>query len=248
MSLRTWFAAVGCASALAAIAAAWPALALLVKPIVIEMTTAGTGANTTVEVVNDRKTPVTVELTVAKLNVPERGAVETEADAGDDFLIFPPQAIIAPGGRQNFRVRWVGDPQITKTQLFMFTTSELPVEIAEGTTGVQLYYAIQSVVAVSPPGAKAEVSISQVERSQNGEEKGVLVSFANQGAKHAFISSAQIELRSGSWGKTLTDQDLSGAFGLGLVPAGASRTMFIPVADVPTEGVITWTYTPTAPR
>lgn len=248
MSLRTWFAAVGCASALAAIAAAWPALALLVKPIVIEMTTAGAGANATVEVVNDRNTPVTVELTVEKLNVPERGAVETEADAGDDFLIFPPQAIIAPGGRQNFRVRWVGDPQIAKTQLFMFTTSELPVEIAEGTTGVQLYYAVQSVVAVSPPGAKAEVSISQVERSQNGEEKGVLVSFANQGAKHAFISGAQIELRSGAWRKILTDQDLSAAFGLGLVPAAGSRTMFMPVADVPADGVITWTYTPTAPR
>lgn len=248
MSLRTWLAALAGAGALTAVVMAWPAVALLVRPIIVEMSTVGSDANTTIEVVNDRNTPVTVELTVAKLTVPERGAVETEADEGDDFLIFPPQAIIAPGGRQNFRVRWVGDPQIDQTQLFMFTTSELPVDIPEGTTGVQLYYAVQSVVAVSPPGAKAEVTVSRVERSQNGDEQGLLVSFANLGAKHAFISNAQLELRAGGWRKVFTEQELSGAFGLGLVPAAGSRTMFLPVEDVPAEGVFNWTYTPTAPR
>lgn len=248
MSLRTLVAALACASAMTAIASPWPAFALLVKPIVLEMTTTGSDANSTIEVVNDRNTPVTVELTVEKLKVPERGAVETEADAGDDFLIFPPQAIIAPGGRQNFRVRWVGEPALDQTRLFMFTTSELPVEIPEGTTGVQLYYAVQSVVAVSTADAKADVSIRQVERSENGDQKGVLVSFANQGSKHAFISAAQIELRSGAWRRTVSEQELGSAFGLGLVPPKGSRTMFLPVEDVPADGAIAWTYTPTAPR
>lgn len=249
MSLRTFAAACACAAGLTAMAASWPALALLVRPIVVEMSTIGADSNASIEVVNDRNVPVTVELTVDKLSVPERGAVETSADSGDDFLIFPPQAIIAPGARQNFRVRWVGEPEIDKTRLFMFTTSELPVAIPEGTTGVQLYYAVQSVVAVSAPNAKSDVSVRSVDRDENGEEKGVLVTFVNDGDKHAFVSAAQLELRAGSaWKKAVTEQELGAAFGLGLVPAKGTRTMFLPVENVPADGALSWAYTATAAR
>lgn len=246
MSLRYIAAAFASASALTALVLAWPAVALLVKPIVIEMSTSGSAANAMVEVVNDRNTPVTVELTVDKLKVPESGVVETEADSGEEFLIFPPQAIIAPGGRQNFRVRWVGDPDLDQTRLYMFTTSELPVQIPDGTTGVQLYYAVQSVVAVSPPGARAEVEVRDVQRLRKDDADGVLVTFSNMGTKHAFVSSAQMELRSGGWRKTVSEQELGAAFGLGLVPPDGVRSMFLPVDGLPSDGAITWTYTQTA--
>ena len=50
-----------------------PAYALLVRPVVVELTSTGNGASSSLEVVNDRNIAMTVEVKVQTLTVPEKG-------------------------------------------------------------------------------------------------------------------------------------------------------------------------------
>lgn len=244
-SLKAKFLALAAAGAIAA--AATPALALLVQPILIKMTTSGTGVTSAIEVINDRNRPITVEVGVNRLIIPERGAVSREADNGDEFQIFPPQAVVPAGGRQVFRVRWVGEPVLDKGKLYMFSTAELPVQMEEGRTGVSLYYAVESVVAVSPTGAQPEISVESVQRAVNAQGvPGLEVTFLNDGAAIGFVNEAtmRMEIAGGGWGLDLSSGDMTNAFGLGIVPAAARRTMFFARDGVPSEGEITAQYQP----
>jgi fimbrial chaperone protein len=160
-----------------------PAVALLVRPILINLTTTGSGANGSLEVVNDRNRPMAVEVKVNKLEVPERGAVIVTPDEGSDFQIFPPIASIPAGGRQIFRIRWIGEPNLAASRLFMFSTAELPVAETTGQTSVQVLYAIQSVVAVRPPQARSAIEVAEVRRAKSPKgEDGLEIIFANEGA------------------------------------------------------------------
>lgn len=234
-------------AALALAVAAAPALALLVQPVLIKMTTSGSASNAAIEVINDRARPVTVEVTVSRLTLPERGAPVQEPDDGDEFQIFPVQAIIPAGGRQIFRVRWIGDPTVDVGKLYMFSTSELPVELEAGQSGVSLYYAVESVVAVSPAQAEAEISVAGVERWTNSEGKaGLLITFANDAAAVGYVTEGEMEVSvpGSDWSVRLQPGDMNGAFGLGIVPAASRRAMFLARDDVPASGDLVGRYTP----
>ena len=219
-----------------------PAWALLVQPILIQLSAAGQGSNSQIRVVNDRNRPVTVEVTVNRLGVPETGPVTQEPDSGEDFLIFPPQATIQPGATQVFRVRWIGDPDIAEAKSFMFSSSELPIDMEPGVTGIQMLYSIQSVVTVSPVQSTSELSVASVERAVSpAGETGLNVMFANQGNDVALLSRASVELKGDGWSRSLTSTQVAERVGIGLIPPNSRRQLFLPIEDVPTQGEITAT-------
>ncbi|GAA4034422.1 hypothetical protein GCM10022281_13170 [Sphingomonas rosea] len=222
-------------------ALATPSLALLVRPIIIDLNASGTGVNGQIEVVNDRNKPMAIEIKTNSFTLPERGELVLGADAGKDFLIFPAIAQLPPGGRQVFRIRYVGDPAIAQSKLYMFSSSELPVSDApdNGKARIDVLYSISSVVAVRPPKSKAAISIASVERSVGPDKQpGIRILFQNKGAAHGYVGSTVLDLHSGAWRKSVSADDTGKAFGLGLVPAGARRSLFIPVANVPASGAI----------
>ena len=224
---------------LLAFAIPFPALALLVRPVLLDLTSTGSNASGSLEVINDRNRTVAVEVTVKKLALPERGDPVLTADDGANFQIFPPIASIAPGARQVFRVRWIGDPAPAESQLYMFSTSELPVADRPDATTVQVLYAINSVVAVRAPGAKPNIAIESIARATHPDGKsGVEITFANTGPSHGFVTQSALELKddTAKWSHTFEPSELNNAFGLGLVPANAKRVMFLPVADLPPSG------------
>lgn len=222
---------------LAAVPAA-PLLALLVRPIVLDLTSSGSRANGAIEVVNDRNRPIAVEVKVNRMQLGERGAPVLKPNDGADFQIFPPIANIPAGGRQVIRIRWIGEPALAESQLYMFSTSELPVaEQPQQGAELQVLFAINSVVVVRPPQARPDLSIINVQRATDAEgQRGVDISFQNNGAGHAYAGTSQLTLRSNAgWSHVYRQQEL-GALGLGLVPPNSRRIMFLPVADLPAEG------------
>ncbi len=242
--MRTWrAAALACLILVAVTLPALPALALLVQPILITLTSSGSGATGAIEVINDRNRPIAVEVTVNKLAVPERGEVVVTPDDGADFQIFPPIANIAPGARQVFRIRWIGEPNLPESKMFMFSTSELPVSTnPTAQSAVEVLYAIQSVVTVRPPQARADIAIAEVRRAEGRDgKKGVEIVFANQGPSHGFVNNADLKLRveGVSWERDFGPAELNNVFGLGLVPPNARRAMFIPIEDLPPQGNVT---------
>ncbi len=216
-----------------------PAIALLVRPVLLELTTSGSDVTGTIEVINDRNRPIAVEIAVNRLALPERGELQLTPDDGAEFQIFPTVASIAPGGRQVFRVRWIGDPVIPESRLYMFTTSELPVSEDPDATTVQVLYAINSVVTVRSPSARPNITINSVRRVTRPDgQVGAEVLFQNSGPAHGFVTSTNLEfsIPGGSWSHVFRPADLNNAFGIGLVPANATRAMFIAIPDLPSDG------------
>ena len=237
----------GCIAAGVLALASAPAVALLVQPVLIKLSTSGSDASAGIEVVNDRATPITVEVSVNALELPERGAPVKTADDGDEFQIFPLQAIIPAGGRQVFRVRWMGDPALAQGKLYMFSTAELPVAMTEGQTGLSLFYAVESVVAVSPAGSRPDISVEKVERWTNAEGvKGLAVTFDTAGAAIGFVTEGAMRLSvaGSSWSQTISAGEMNSAFGLGVIPANAKRVMFLANETAPAEGEIVARFEP----
>lgn len=221
--------------------AASPTLAILVRPIIIDLVSSGGGANGQIEVVNDRNTAVAVEIKVKTLTLPERGDPVIGADADGDFMVFPSIAQLKPGGKQVFRVRYIGNAALPASKLYMFATSELPVSETPGDerARIEVLYSISSVVAVRAAGAKAAINVVGVERSTNDAKlPGLRILFENSGAAHGYVGDAALDLSSAGWRKTIDARDTSKAFGLGLIPAGARRSLFIPIGDLPSTGAV----------
>lgn len=216
---------------------ATPSSALLVQPVFLDMRYTGMRSNAGLRVVNDRARRVSVEVTVSRIDIPERGAPVFTPIEGEDFLIFPAVGNIPPNGTQVFRVRWIGEP-MAESQVFALTTSELPVAIeTESRAAVQLLYAIQTVVAIGPQNARPELSAVEIERATNEQGvAGVRVLFRNDGNLHGQVKDASLTLTSGDWRHVVTPVEFANAVGLGLVKPNAQRWMFVAVPDVPAEG------------
>lgn len=226
---------------LALIFAATPSLALLVQPVFIDMRYSGVQSNAGLRVVNDRNRPMSVEVSVNSVTVPETGDAVFTPVEGEDFLIFPSVANIPANGAQIFRVRWIGDPALAEGQIFALTTSELPVESAEDTgAAVQLLYAVQTIIGIGPANARADIKVAAISRFKQADgASGVLITFENSAAIHGQINSATLTISTPGWSYRMEPADVSNVVGLGLVPANARRTMFIPIAGVPAEGELT---------
>lgn len=230
-----------------------PAYALLVQPVVIRMQSNGSKASAAITVVNDRNRPNTVEVRVAKLTVPEQGPVQLTADPGNDFLVFPPIATIQPGKTQVFRIRWVGDPVLPEAKSYMFTTSEVPIE-QKGQSGVQLVYAIQSLVTVSSPKLQSTISVASAARGTHAyaatetvpahTAPGLIVTFVNDGNDVAYISdyAMRMEIPGTPWKLDVSSADIQQYVGLGLIPPNARRQLFVPVANLPASGDVRFTF------
>jgi fimbrial chaperone protein len=238
------FKKLGLLGVLALMLVATPSSALLVQPVFLDMRYTGVQSNGGIRVVNDRNRPVSVEVTVSSLEIPEKGQAVFTPIEGEDFLIFPAVANIPPNGTQIFRIRWVGDPAQAEGKMFAFTTSELPIAIEE-TSGaaVQLLYAIQTVVAIGPSGTRAEIAPIAIRRGELSDgAKGVIITFENTGALHGQVNSSTITVSApGGWSRRMEPADVSNAVGLGLVPANAKREMFLALPDVPEAGELTVT-------
>jgi fimbrial chaperone protein len=107
----------------------WPlaAWSFELLPISREFSPSGSGAVQSYEVVNGGKDPIAIEVAVLTRTLDAAG-LETNAPAEDDFLVYPPQFIVAPGKRQTVRVSWLGEPAIAQELAFRLLVAQLPIE------------------------------------------------------------------------------------------------------------------------
>lgn len=140
------------------------AQAMRVSPMVIEMTTKGGGATARLEVQNLNQTQLAFETRVTRIDYDAQGnMVETPADG--DFLIFPPQGVLAPGSRQVVRLQWLGEGELDSSRGYYVSVNQLPVKLAAGDPGaapgaqVQVVYNMKALVVVAPPNAEPKVAV-----------------------------------------------------------------------------------------
>ncbi len=219
------------AAALLALAEVTPAQAFNVQPLALEMVAIGGHSRATLQVVNDGAKPIPVEISVRKLDIGADGK-KTEAAAGDEFMIFPPQAVIPPGATQSFRVQWVGEPDIKKSQGYMIYVNQLPVKSQTGESGVQMVVNFGVIANVAPAGAQSGLKLVSAEAGSDGKKRGVAVTVENPTAMYSYFSDARLTLESGSWRKVIDSSELRQLIGYAIVQPGKTRRILV-LADVP---------------
>jgi len=135
--------------------------AMRVSPMVLEMTTTGSGAAARIELQNLNQTKLPYETHITQLNFAADGHV-TETPADDNFLVFPPQGVLLGGARQVIRVQWVG-PALDSSRAFYVSIDQLPIPLDPAKPGapgaqLQIVYHMKALVVVAPPNATPNVT------------------------------------------------------------------------------------------
>jgi P pilus assembly chaperone PapD len=237
-------------AATVAVTAPSPGWSMTVQPVVIDLETSGRAMSDVIIVENTFDRVLTVEITAQTLELTEDGVRATGEDTGE-LAVFPPQATIQPGERQNFRVQYVGDPALAKSKHFYVTVAQLPVQTSESGSNIQLLYNFQVLVSVAPSGAKPAITITSAEIGRDAEGAAVPVIVAsNSSAAHGYLSRGRLEVvQRDAAGKEVFREELSGpeiqqSLGYGLIGGSQSRRVTLP-AHLPTaEGTVTAKFTP----
>ncbi len=227
-----------------------PAVAMTVQPVVIDLTTTGRGMSQTLTVENTFDRPLPVEIRMEALKLTPEGVELTGKDSGE-LAVFPPQALIQPGQRQTFRVQFVGDPAIAQSKHYYITAAQLPVQMPEGPSSIQLLYNFQVLVSVSPDGGKPALTIASAEIGRDDQGRPVpVVTVANAAAAHGFLSRGRLRVtQTDDAGKQVFQQQLSGPeiqerIGYGLIGGGQSRRVTVPTPLPQPGGRIEAQFTP----
>ncbi len=212
-----------------------PANAMTVSPMQVEMSSTGNRASARITVINNSAIPLPVEAVLERLILDENGKQKTQT-AGEEFLILPMQAMIPPGGTQNFRVQWLGEPLLAQSQSYMLFINQIPVKLPQGQSGVQVVTGMGVMVNVAPPKAAPALNVvaTSITTDKQGRRYPSIV-VENPTNAHALLPKTNVHLSSGNWSNTITAAVLEERMGIGLVQPGRRRKFVLPV-ELP-EGI-----------
>jgi fimbrial chaperone protein len=222
-------------STLAAIALALlpiPAVsAMTVEPLLLDLASAGKGVQQSFKVDNNSAAPLPVEIAVSRIEFGPDGE-QTAQRAGQEFLIYPPQALIAPGASQVFRVQWIGEPDLATSRSYRFNVSQVPVKRPKETSGIQIVLNFGVTVNVAPAGGKSDIQVMSAAPVVKDGKRFAALTVKNPGSKHAYLKQSVIDLSGGGWSARMTSAAVGQQVGLGIVQPGKQRRFILPV-EVP---------------
>lgn len=197
-----------------------------IAPMLYDLTPTGETSSQVLRLDNNLTRPITIETVVYLREIAPDGT-EKRTEAGDDFLVFPPQAVIQPNATQSFRVRYIGEPNLDKTRMYVVSFNQLPVSTAEAPS-LQFVVNFGTAAYVSPVGIRPEISVATTTPAADGKTLAVTVN--NSGRKHASLALAKFTMTNAK-GESfdLEGESLRAALGLTVVPPGGSRIFTLPV-------------------
>ena len=248
MKRRTFVTALIASAAVLGISTA--VYAMTVQPVVIDLTTSGRGMSQVVTVENAFDKPLPVELRLETLELVADGVKPTGRDSGE-LAVFPPQAMIQPGQRQNFRVQYVGDPALARSKHFFITVAQLPVQTSDTQSNIQLLYNFQVLVSVSPDGVKPALTIASAEVGKDAEGlPAPVLTVSNASIAHGYLSRGRVRVVQFApdgrevFRKQLTGPELQQTIGYGLIGGGQTRRITLPLRLPQADGRIEAQFTP----
>lgn len=214
--------------------------AMSVTPIIIDMTPTGRNARSEIAVENTAIGDIPVAISVSEAFINEKGEVQTK-EADDQFLVYPAQALIKPNSKQNFRVQWVGDPELQLGRTFIFSVAQQPVALPDGVSGIQILYNFEVIVSVSPEKGKPELGVLESKFETIDGKRRATIKIKNTGVSHGYLSGSKIKLEAKDkqgqivWSKSFDPEEIGQYVGAGIMQPGAIRVFTLPF-DLPEGG------------
>ncbi len=202
-----------------------------VSPLVHELAASGKEANSTIVIRNTADVPTPVEVTITELIFGADGNIEKEEPA-EDFVIFPPTALIPVGASQAVRIQWIGTPEIDTSRSFFANINQVPVEIDGNGAGVQVLFAFKVLVHVIPDESRAELDVVSTELQRlEGGELTLLTKITNNGDRYGYTSDNAIDIRSKGSDLLLNPDDIRRENLDRLVAPGVTREIVVPLGS-----------------
>lgn len=225
--------------------------AMTVQPVVLDLRMTGRQTSAPLRVENNGPNPLPVEIRIVEADfLPD--TVKASDRLSEDLIAFPPQALIPPGETQVFRVQYIGDPAGEKSRHFYAEVAQLPVELPEGQSAIQILYNFQVMVNVaSMIAGEPELSITGSEIVTDGEGRPVAAFTVNNASRnYGYLSTGTLTIRhtdaSGreTMRRTLAPNDIQQTIGYGLIGPEMSRRFTTAIELESAEGELEVTYVP----
>ncbi|WP_170936954.1 MULTISPECIES: fimbria/pilus periplasmic chaperone [Rhodomicrobium] len=203
-----------------------------IEPMLLEISSSGRTTQQSFKVVNDGPAPLPIEIQVSKFDLGLDGEQKL-VKVADGVMVYPVQAMIPPGASQVFRVQWIGDPAISKSESYKLSVLQVPVKPSKGESGIQIVMSFGVTVNVSPPQGTSDLVITQAAPVTGKDGKRVAsVTLKNPGNKHAYLRNATLSLTGNGWSAQLSAGEIAQKIGLGIVQPGKERRFLLPI-EVP---------------
>ena len=213
--------------------------AMSVQPLIVDMKVGTRGNSGRIAVTNTFGRAVPVEVTIHPMAVAPTGEVSIGGPPTRDFLIFPPTAVIQPGRTQAFRLQWLGNASMTTSANYVVSIAQVPVELGETQSGIQLVYNFQIMANVAPATGAPSLAITRaLARANEKGEARASITINNSGPAHAYLAGTRLKLslknREGRviWERLYDGTQLNSLIGYGLIRQRHDRTFDIPI-DAP---------------
>jgi fimbrial chaperone protein len=136
----------------------------------------------------------------------------------------------------------VGDPALARSRHFYVTVAQLPVQLPEGQSAIQILYNFQVLVSVTPAGAHPNLTITSASVGHNAEGRPIpVITLSNNSTAHGYLSQGRLRIVEKDadgreiFRRTIPGPEIQQTIGFGLVGAGQTRRVAIPI-ELPSEG------------
>lgn len=173
------------------------------SPNVVVLAPSGQGAVESLFVASTGDEPVAVQIRMVKREIDQDGT-ETNVEDDENFLVYPPQMIVAPGQQQVVRVTWLGETDLTEELAYRAVVEQVPVNLApqqvQEVDGIPISITLTSTyiasVYIAPTGAKGNLILEGAtsNKDNNGQTQLVLT-FQNQGNARDYVGNVRQSLK-----------------------------------------------------
>lgn len=214
--------------------------------MVLDLQTSGRSVVANISVSNTGEGPLTLEVAPQVLQADTTGFQPSKADV-DDLLVMPPTALIPAGATQTFRVQWIGDPEPAESHHYYVGINQLPVQLPEGQSAVQIVYNFNVLVSVGASNGKPALALQSASIGEYEGKPAPSITVSNSGSTYGYVSQNAVRLvqtdPSGKevFNRTVTGNEFQQLVGYGLVATGQTRTMVLPIELPSATGTVTAT-------
>lgn len=214
-----------------------PALAeaARVSPMIVELEPTGRASVARVELTNDSERSIPFEVRMMLGEISEEGEL-TLTPAEENFLVFPAQSIVESKSQQVFRIQYVGEPDLAKSEIYYMSIQQVPVAIESEASQVQVVINYNVLVNVVPDGVSPLPAVRSIEAVVEEEKPGIRIRLANDGTRYfmAGLSEWSIEgtTEAGeAFSQSFKGDEMTRKIGVGVIGPGRVRSFFIAMDD-----------------
>ena len=194
-----------------------------VQPMSAEIQPTGKNSQYSLRVENTDSFPLTLEFLPKKV-LQDKFGNNTLTPADDDLLVIPMTAVIQPGKTQTIMVRYLGEPQLTQSQIYSIEVNQVSVELADQSSSeVSLAFNFNTLLNVVPLNAQAKLQTTTLQK--DGDEWTLEV--INSGNRFAKITETEWLLSDGISSTRLNRKNINQFVDGKLILPNASRVFKI---------------------